>query len=273
MDTQNIPNGVSPRRGQPGFGGPADVGPQGPQGQAQPAQRRQQGRPQVPYVNVGKPERVVSSIGGGVLLLLGLARRSLPGLALAALGGSLLYRGLTGHCGLYQRLGRSTARRQDRDIYVEKSVTINRPVTEVYRFFRDLQNLPRFMKHVQSVQVNGDRSHWVVKAPPFFKDQNVEWDAQIVEQRENESLVWRSLPDAEIPNEGAVRFRPAPGGRGTEVHVMLRYDAPAGKLGALVAKLLGEEPELQADEDLHRLKQILETGEIPTTEGQPRGAN
>jgi uncharacterized membrane protein len=144
--------------------------------------------------------------------------------------------------------------------YVARSVTIRQPREMVYAFWHDFENLPRFMVHLESVRVTGDRqSHWAAKGPA---GSTVEWDAETVEDRPDELIAWRSLPGASVPNSGQVRFMDAPGGRGTEVHVELRYDPPAGKLGALVAKLFGEEPRQQVDGDLRRLKQVLETGEV-----------
>jgi uncharacterized membrane protein len=144
--------------------------------------------------------------------------------------------------------------------HVAQSVTIRQPVEMVYAFWRNFENLPRFMDHLESVRVTGDRqSHWVAKAPA---GQTVEWDAEMVEDRRDELIAWRSLPGSSVPNSGQVRFEQAAGGRGTEVHVELRYDPPGGKLGALVAKLFGEEPAQQVAGDLRRLKQVLETGEV-----------
>jgi uncharacterized membrane protein len=154
-------------------------------------------------------------------------------------------------------------------IRVRKSITINRPAEEIYAFWHDFQNLARFMNHVESVQVTGDkRSHWVAKGPA---GKRVEWDAETVEDRPNELIAWRSVEGSPVQNSGSVRFEPAAGGRGTVVRVELEYYPPAGLLGAAVAKLLGEDPKAQLEEDLRRLKQLMEAGEIITTEGQPAG--
>jgi uncharacterized membrane protein len=223
-------------------------------------------------INVHAAERWLSVAGGSVLVLYGLQRRSLGGLALALLGGDLMYRGVTGHCHVYKALAISTAkgmRAAPRRIWVEKTVTIQRSPEEVYRFWRRFENLPRFMTHLEAVQTTGNgRSHWIAKAPVGA---TVEWDAEITEERENALIAWRSIEGSQVANEGSVQVRRAPGGRGTEVKVTLTYDPPLGKLGALVAKLFGEEPAQQVEEDLRRLKSILEAGEIPTTEGQPSG--
>ena len=149
-------------------------------------------------------------------------------------------------------------------IRVRKSITVNRPADEVYDFWRNFENLPRFMDHLESVQVTGDRrSHWKAKAPAGT---TVEWDAETTEDQPNELIAWRSVEGADVSNAGVVRFVQAPGGRGTEIHVDLRYEPPAGKLGALFAKLFGEEPGQQVEGDLRRFKQVLETGSITVSE-------
>jgi uncharacterized membrane protein len=155
------------------------------------------------------------------------------------------------------------------DVHVKTAVTVRQPRARVYRFWRDFENFPRFMIHVESVQPTGDRhSHWVVTAPVGRK---VEWDAEIVEERENELIAWRSLPGADVENEGAVRFADAPGDRGTEIHVDLRYAVPGGAATDLLAKLFGEQPEQQVKDDLRRAKQVLETGEVVRSEATPHG--
>jgi len=154
-------------------------------------------------------------------------------------------------------------------IRVAQSVTINRSPEEIYRFWRDLQNLPRFMKHLESVRwIEGGRSRWAAKAPAGT---TVEWDAEITEDRPNELIAWRSLEGSDVDNVGSVRFQRAPGGRGSIVKVEMRYRPPAGVVGATVAKLLGKDPGGQIKDDLRRFKQIIEVGEIITTEGQPAG--
>ncbi|MGN6393564.1 MAG: SRPBCC family protein [Gemmatimonadales bacterium] len=164
-----------------------------------------------------------------------------------------------------RRLGQSADWRaepaaQSGAVQVRESVTVSRPPEEVYRFWRNFEHLPEFMEHLESVQVLDDRhSHWRARAPA---GSSVEWDAEIVDDQPNERISWRSVSNADVPNMGSVRFVAAPGGRGTEIHVELRYDPPGGKAGALVAKLFGEEPSQQVKSDLRRLKQVLETGEV-----------
>lgn len=152
---------------------------------------------------------------------------------------------------------------------VKKAITVNRPATELYQYWHDFENLPRFMQHLVSVQVTGEkRSHWTAQAPAGA---TVEWDAEIVEDRPDELIAWRSLAGAAVDNAGAVRFAPAPGGRGTEVRVELQYDPPGGALGATVAKLFGEEPAQQVGDDLRHFKQVLETGEITQSDASAKG--
>jgi len=226
-------------------------------------------------VNMSSIERWACAIGGGGLAIYGLSRRSTFGLLLSLGGTALIHRGLTGHCNTYQALGINTAESNGtaepvaRDIHVEKSITIARSPEELYGFWRRFENLPRFMRHLESVQpVDLNRSHWVAKGPLGTK---VEWDAEIYNEKPNELIAWRSLEGADITNAGSVHFIPS--GRGTQVKVNLNYNATGGKVSALVAKLFGREPGQMIEEDLRRLKQVLETGEIATVEGQSSGRN
>lgn len=140
------------------------------------------------------------------------------------------------------------------------TMTINSSPEEVYRFWRDFENLPRFMSHLESVRITGDkRSHWIAKAPGGT---TVEWDAEIIEDVPNKLIAWRSLEGADVENSGVVRFERAPGERGTEVRVEIVYNPPGGVLGAGIAKLFGEEPGQQIKGDLYRFKQVMETGEV-----------
>jgi uncharacterized membrane protein len=165
-----------------------------------------------------------------------------------------------------QRLSRESsgdgveARPREQGVRVRKAITINRSPEEVYGFWRNLENLPQFMVHLESVRELDQRlSYWKVDAP---FGTSVEWTAEIVEDRPNELISWRSLPDSQVPNAGTVRFVRAPGGRGTEVQLEVSYDPPAGAVGVTIAKLLGQEPSQQVDGDLRRFKQVMETGEV-----------
>lgn len=150
-----------------------------------------------------------------------------------------------------------------------QAVTINRSAAELYNYWHDFQNLPRFMNHLEEVQATGPgRSHWRAKAPA---GKTVEWDAEIIEDHPGEYIAWRSLEGADVPNAGAVRFLPAATGRGTVVQVELRYDPPGGPVGSAVAKLFGEEPTRQVWEDLHRFKQVMETGEVVRSDAALEG--
>lgn len=154
-------------------------------------------------------------------------------------------------------------------LQLRRTVTVRKPTDEVYRYWRHLENLPDFMTHLESVESRGDgRSHWVAKAPAGT---TVEWDAEITEESPGELIAWRSLKGTKVDNSGVVRFAPAPGDRGTEITVELRYDPPGGRLGAAVAKLFGEAPEQQLADDLRRLKQVLETGEVVRSDALPDG--
>lgn len=215
-------------------------------------------------------ERWASLIGGGALVLMGLQQRSLRGVLTAIAGGGLLYQGITKQSTMEKAQG-ALQQAQDaiglnKGIKVEKTVTINKPADELYRFWHNFENLPRFMKHLKSVTVYNDtRSHWIASAP---LGNSVEWDADIIKDEANHLIAWTSAENADIDNSGFVRFQPATGGRGTEVKVVMEYNIPGGAVSAAIAKLLGEEPEQQIGDELRRFKMLMEAGEIATTEGQ-----
>jgi uncharacterized membrane protein len=202
----------------------------------------------------------------------------MAGAMIAASAGALIYRGATGHCPVYAAAGVNTAHDGystkvalggRRGVHIEDAVTINASPEALYSFWRDFENLPRFMRYLVSVKkIDERRSHWVAKAPGR---RTVEWDAEIINEIPGELVGWRTLDGADVVSAGSVKFKSAGQGRGTEVHVRLQYEPPAGKVGAAVAWILGHEPSQTIREDLRRLKQILETGEVPTIEGQPRG--
>src|SRR3954470_3201280 len=234
-------------------------------------------------INVADVERWASALGGAALTAYGIKHmrdRSPAGAALAAAGSALMYRGATGHCSVYAAAGINTAGERQRDdtraalsgsrgIHVEEVATINASADDLYTYWRSFDQLPRFMDHLVSVtQIDSQRSHWVAKAPA---GRTVQWDAEIINEIPGELIGWRTLPGSTVVSAGSVHFKPASGGRGTEVRVRLQYDPPAGKAGATIAWLLGHEPSQTIREDLRRFKQLMETGEVPTIKGQPRG--
>ena len=194
-------------------------------------------------------------ISGSALALLGISRRSKTGLALAAAGGYLAYRGARGT--------------QPKEFYAETSFAINSTPEEAYRFWRNLENLPLFMRHLESVRAIDDkRSEWKAYGPLGVR---LRWTAEIAEEKEPEWLVWRTLEGSDIEHVGSVQFRPAPGNRGTIVTAVMEYNPPAGAVGKTLATIVGKDPEFTLREDLRRFKQLIEAGEIPTIEGQPHG--
>lgn len=229
--------------------------------------------------NVGSTERIASAVGGGALIAYGIKRGDWLGALLSIAGTALAFRGATGHCHAYDSMGVDTTEKSllkqgggqkkswlDEKVEVVKSVTIDKSPAELYTFWRNFENLPQFMNHLESVKVlDPKRSEWTAKAPLGTE---VSWNAVITEERENEMISWTSYGDSQIKNSGQVEFRPT-ADRGTEVKVTINYEPPAGKIGALFAKLFTEEPETQVTEDLRRFKRLMETGSIISTEGQP----
>ncbi len=218
--------------------------------------------------DLGDVERIASAAAG--LALLATALRSGPPrgrtLPLALGGAYLVFRGASGRCPLSEAVG--FRRTRDGGVRVAWSVTVDRPIGEVYRFWRDFQNLPRFMDHLESVRESGNgRSHWVVKGPSGMR---IEWDAEMAADRENERIEWRTLTGADVEHLGRVKFRPALDGA-TEVRVELAYDPRSGSTGAALARIFGDNPDRRIREDLRRFKQLIEAGEFATTTGQASG--
>lgn len=229
-------------------------------------------------INVGVAERGLSvTLGAALLAFAASRRRPFSSLLLAAAGGWLAHRGVTGRCAVYDQLDLGTAEDDDEerldagaheDHSVEVAITIGRPVPEVYAFWRCLENFPLFMESILSVtERGGGHSSWVARGPA---GQTWEWEAEILEDRPGELLVWRSRPGSEVRHHGAVRFQEAPAGRGTEVRVGIEFRPPGGIAGRVVARLARRLPPRQVEEDLRRLKQLLEAGETPVA-GFPRG--
>lgn len=229
-------------------------------------------------INVPMEERIASGLAGGALVALGLTRGSWGGLIVAAAGGGLLYRGVTGHCMLYQMLGIDRSGFDNPAVGVraqhgykhEATMVISKSAEELYHFWRNLENLPLLLDHLISVEDLGmGRSHWVARAPVLGR---IEWDAEIINDREGELIAWRSIPGSELDTAGTVQFQSAPGDRGAILKISMKYDPPGGKAGATLASLLGAGFEQTLAGDLRQLKQRLEAGETPTVAGQPRGA-
>lgn len=233
--------------------------------------------------NVADVERAASVALGAALIGLGIRERGPLGMAAALFGGVFVLRGATGSCPVYRAMGVSTgaadavlqgpARRAlggraatvnaRNAIKVERAVTIDVPRKVLFAYWRDFTNLPRFMEHLEAVTVSPDaRSHWTAKAPA---GRTVEWDAELVNEIPDALIAWKSVGDTNVPNAGAVNFSDAPGGRGTIVKVTLDYEPPGGRMGNLIARLFGEDPDRQVREDLRKFKQLMEVGEITTS--------
>lgn len=210
-------------------------------------------------------ERWASLVTASVAVAYGLQRRSLPGFFLAVAATPFAYRGLAGEWPPFKRLliaheDTRTALGGDRGVRVRDAIRLEKPLDEVYRFWRRLENLPQFMTHLERVTELGDgRSHWIAKGPAGTQ---VEWDAEIINESENTVIGWRSIPGGDVVTAGSVSFEPARAGRSTQVTVTLQYAAPAGRLGAWMAAVFGREPSQTIREDLRRFKQLLEAGEV-----------
>ena len=219
--------------------------------------------------NIGETQRLISAIAGAGLIMEGWRRRSMGGGALAFAGISLLYRAASGYCpalgamGIDMRGNHNTNRLGRRKVASEqaskirRTIEIGRAPNELYKFWRSLDNLPRIMSHLKSVHVISDRfSHWVVKTMAGLP--TIEWDAEIINDVENERIGWRSLNDASVDHAGSVEFEPIGDGRRTRLTVTMQYAPIAGRLGTAVAKLIGEDPDLKIADDLQRFKESME---------------
>ncbi len=220
---------------------------------------------------LGTQARVISLIGGIASLGLAGTRRSWPGrIPWMIIGGLCLYQSATGINLANRLMGiRESTGQTENGFVVERVMTINRQAADVYSFWRRFENFPTFMRHLVDVQELGDdRSHWIANGPLGTR---IEWTAQVTEDIPEKRIAWRSLPGAQIENEGVVNFTTSPGNRGTEVKVRIVYRPPAGSAGIMLSKLFGAQPNMVVLEDLRRFKQIMEAGEIPTTRGQISG--
>lgn len=224
--------------------------------------------------NVDTWERVASvAIGAGIVAAA--MRRHRAWGAAAGTGAALIARGASGFCPVNAATGRhrelDDTRRAlggPRGVTIQESVTIAKPQHEIFAFWNDPANLPRFMQHIEEVTpIDQRRTHWVMRGPMGMR---VEWDAEVINTIEPELIAWRSLPGADVASAGSVHFNRRRG-TGTAITVRLQYQPPGGKAGAVLAWMAGRDPESDLREDLRRLKQILETGEVPTVDGQPAG--
>jgi uncharacterized membrane protein len=219
-------------------------------------------------MNVSVPERWISAAVGGALIAYGIRKKSWTGGLIALAGGNLLLRGALGRSLIYRAFGIDTSTAFSKlaqkagtgeRFTVEKSITLSVAAPEAYRFWRNFENLPRVMRHLKSVRnIDDRRSHWVAAAPVGL---DIEWDAEITDERQDRKIAWRSLENAEIENKGVVLFEPVQDGSATELRVYLEYAPPAGKAGKAFAKLFGKDPAKMVEEDLRRFKSLIESGE------------
>lgn len=225
--------------------------------------------------NVGEVERIAAGLAGMALIAVGSRKSLLGSLPLVLLGGGLVMRSLTGHCPLYDRLGISTSCKAKgagfgevhEGVLIKHSILVDRRPSDVFRVWRDLENLPHFMENVESVRtIDSKRSRWVVRSPV---GPAVAFEAEIINERPEELIAWKTVSDADVEHAGSVRFHPIAGGERTEVEVELNYEPPAGRLGSAIAHLTGEDPEQQLRDDLRRFKQWMESRPVPHPSGQP----
>jgi uncharacterized membrane protein len=221
-----------------------------------------------------RQERWGYGIAGAALLAWGMRRGPISRLIAMAIGGGLLYRTATGESPI-ERLAQLIPSTGDygegREIHVQSNITVSADPDEIFRFWRNLENLPRFMQHLDSVrQIDDRRSHWKAIGPAGTRFQ---WDAEIVREEPGRELAWQSLPGASVSSRGVVMFRPASSGQGTEIEVRMEYRPPAGRLGAAIARLFGEEPQQQIDDDLQRLRRMVDAGELHSIEASASGGD
>lgn len=215
-------------------------------------------------LNVGSSERIISALGGAALTVMGLRDIKNPaGISMLLAGGFLLVRGLSGYCAVNNAIGRNTARTAGSPVEVKATVSLNKPASEIYSFWRKLENLPKFMKHLEKVeQTDPTHSHWTAKGPAGVGA--VSWEAEIVEDHQNEFISWRSLPGSTVDNAGQVRFRETP--EGTEIKVQMTYRFPAGDVGGVAARMFSPLAEKIMRDDIRDLKKAMEnSGDGSTT--------
>jgi uncharacterized membrane protein len=218
-------------------------------------------------MNVGAPERIISALGGAALTVMALRNPKSPaGVSMLLTGGFLLVRGLSGYCFVNHAMGRNTARRPGSPVEVKTTVALDRPRSEVYAFWRKLENLPRFMRHLEKVEeIDQTRSKWTAKGPAGVG--SVSWEAEILEDHQNEFISWRSLPGSTIDNAGEVRFVETP--RGTDIRVQMTYRLPGGDVGGAAARLVSPMAERMMKDDVRDFKKVMENGNKPSGDDLP----
>lgn len=224
------------------------------------------------HINTGTGERIASVVGGAALLYFGFRKLSLKNVLMSIGGLVLLKRGVSGHCEVNEFIGRNTATHEGSPVIVKRSITINKPREEVYAFWRKLENLPRFMKHITEVEQldnEGKRYHWQMEAPKLGR--KIDWEAEIVSEIPNERILYRTYNGSDVGQAGEVSFKDAPGGRGTEMHATIKYYPPEGAIGSAIARMLNTLIESVVHDDMRRFKHLMETGQILTTKGQSSG--
>ena len=225
-------------------------------------------------INVGNNERIFSAAAGAFLLSSGLGSlfsNPINGLVKTALGGMLLYRGASGHCPVYASMGKTKGVSHTQAINIRTSLVVNKPKDEVYAFWRKLENLPLFMKHIASVtEIDAKHSHWEASIPGNIG--KVKWNAEIVKEEPGHLIGWQSIPNSMINNAGKVTFNDALNGQGTELEVVISYHPPAGELGSGVAKLLNPVFEKIVRQDVMNFKEYIETKHTSTGSSQTAGS-
>jgi uncharacterized membrane protein len=226
-------------------------------------------------VNVSEHERLLSAIAAPILAYTGIKRGGFTGFLMGVASAELVYRSLTGHSPLYHALGVNTAVAHhdaavsvphEQGIHIEKSVYIARPRSELYAFWRNLSNLPRFMPYLEKARELGETySHWIATGPIGLM--RYHWDAEIINDVKNEMIAWRTVEGSQIAHAGSVRFEPTPNNLGTIVNLELEYIAPGGKLAALLASLIGASPEQQVSQAMDSFVTLMETGKLPNQKG------
>lgn len=231
-------------------------------------------------VNVGQTERMVSVGLGAFLLSSGLGtltKHPIKGLLRTLVGGALLYRGVSGHCPVYASMGKTKGVDHTQAVNIRTGLIVNKPKDEVYAFWRKLENLPLFMKHLSSVtEIDEKHSHWEAEVPGGIG--KVKWNAEIVKEEEGEMIGWQSIPNATINNAGKVTFKEALGGGGTELEVVISYHPPAGEIGSGLAKWLNPVLEKMVRQDIMNFKEYIETkhtssSNVKASGGQNNGTN